>query len=87
MGGIKGIHSNVQPGPVLFIISGRDTMKRRCHETMTQTWRRRQLAVTELLRHAKIVTDPITLEYLNAQVVLRRARVEGDAQRARCQPA
>lgn len=62
-------------------------MKRLCHETMTQTWRRRQLAVTELLRHAKIVTDPITLEYLNAQVALRRERAQGDRQRARCQPA
>jgi hypothetical protein len=62
-------------------------MKRPCHERMTQTWRRRQLAVTELLRHAKIVTDPITLENLNAQVALRRARAEGDPQRARRQPA
>jgi hypothetical protein len=62
-------------------------MRRLCHNTTTQTWRRRQLAVTELLRHAKIVTDPITLEYLNAQVALRRARAEGDRQRARRQPA
>jgi hypothetical protein len=64
-------------------------MKRLCHEIATQTWRRRQLAVTELLRHAKIVTDPITLEYLNALVALRRARAraEGDRQRATCQPA
>ena len=61
-------------------------MKRLCHERMTQTWRRRQLAVTDLLRHAKIVTDPITLEYLNAQVALRRARADGDHQRARYQP-
>jgi hypothetical protein len=62
-------------------------MRRLCHNTTTQTWRRRQLAVTELLRHAKIVTDPITLEYLNAQVTLRRARAEGERQRARRQPA
>jgi hypothetical protein len=62
-------------------------MRSLCHNTTTQTWRRRQLAVTELLRHAKIVTDPITLEYLNAQVALRRARAEGDRQRARRQPA
>jgi hypothetical protein len=62
-------------------------MKRLCRETTTQRWRRRQLAVTELLRHAKIVTDPITLEYLNAQVALRRARAEGDRQRTRRQPA
>ena len=62
-------------------------MRSLCHNTTTQTWRRRQLAVTELLRHAKIVTDPITLEYLNAQVALRRARAEGHSRRARYQPA
>jgi hypothetical protein len=62
-------------------------MRRLCHDTTTQAWRRRQLAVTELLRHAKIVTDPITLEYLNAQVALRRARAEGARQPARWQPA
>jgi hypothetical protein len=62
-------------------------MRSLCHNTTTQTWRRRQLAVTELLRHAKIVTDPITMEYLNAQVALRRARAEGERQRARRQPA
>ncbi len=62
-------------------------MKRLCHEMMTETWRGRQLAVRDLLRHAKIVTDPITLEYLDAQVALRRARAEGDSQRARRQPA
>jgi hypothetical protein len=62
-------------------------MKRLCHEMMTQTWRRRQLAVTDLLRHAKIVTDPITLEYLKTQVALRRAGAEGDPQRARRYPA
>jgi hypothetical protein len=61
-------------------------MKRLCHETMTQTWRRRQLAVTELLRHAKIVTDPITLQYLNAQVALRKASPEAATQRASRQP-
>jgi len=62
-------------------------MKRRCHETMTQTWRRRHLAVTDLLRHAKIVTDPIRLEYLNAQVALRKASAEGDRQLAKRQTA
>jgi hypothetical protein len=61
-------------------------MKRLCHEMMTATWRRRQLAVTDLLRHAKIVTDPLTLEYLDAQVALRRARAEADSRGARRQP-
>jgi len=62
-------------------------MRRLGHDTSTRAWRRRQLAVTELLRHAKIVTDPIVLENLNAQVALRRARAEGDRQPARRQPA
>jgi hypothetical protein len=61
-------------------------MKRMCRETVTQTWRRRQLAMTELLRHAKIVTDPNKLEYLNARVAERKTRIEGDALRARRQP-
>jgi len=62
-------------------------MKGTCRKMMTQTWRGRQLAVTDLLRHAKIVTDPNTLEYLNAQVAPRRASAEGDRPRARCQSA
>jgi hypothetical protein len=48
-------------------------MNRICRETMTQTWRRRQLAISDLLRHAKIVTDPNTLKYLKAQAVKRDA--------------
>jgi hypothetical protein len=62
-------------------------MRRMCRETMTQTWRRRQLAMADLLRHAKIVTDPGKLEYLNAQVAKRKARTEGDHPHARRQPA
>jgi hypothetical protein len=52
-------------------------MRRMCHE-MTQGWGRRQLAVTALLRRAKVVTDPNKLEYLNAQVAKRKGRMEGD---------
>src|SRR5271155_2784988 len=70
-----------RPTPVLA--GGSYPMKRMCNEAMTQTWRKRQLAVTDLLRHAKIVTDPNTLEYLNAQVAPRRASAEGDRPRAR----
>ena len=51
-------------------------MNRMCHETMTQTWRRRQLAISDLLRHAKVVTDPRTLEHLNAQVAKRESAIE-----------
>lgn len=74
--------SSRQPGPVPG--GGGDTMKRKCHEILAQTWRRRQLAVTELLHHAKVVTDPNTLEHLNARVTRRRA--DGDSRRARRQP-
>jgi hypothetical protein len=61
-------------------------MKRMCRGTITQTWHRRQLAVMDLLRRAKIVTDPNKLEYLNARVAERKARTEGDLQRAGRQP-
>jgi hypothetical protein len=62
-------------------------MTRMCRETMMPTWRRRQLAISDLLRHAKIVTDPHTLEHLNAQVAKREAAVEGELLRARRQAA
>jgi hypothetical protein len=39
-----------------------------------------------LLRHAKIVTDPNRLEYLNAQVAKGKARTQGDLLRTRRQP-
>jgi hypothetical protein len=62
-------------------------MNRMCHKTATQTWRRRQLAISDLLRHAKIVTDPTTLAHLNAQVAKREAASEGELLRAEAQPA
>ena len=51
-------------------------MKQTCRE-MTSSLRRRQLAVTELLRHARIVTDPKTLAYLDAEVARRKEEAEG----------
>jgi len=51
-------------------------MKQTCRE-MTSSLRRRQLAVTELLRHARIVTDPKTLAYLDAEVARRKGGAEG----------
>jgi len=51
-------------------------MKQTCRE-MTSSLRRRQLAVTELLRHARIVTDPKTLAFLDAEVARRNAGAEG----------
>jgi hypothetical protein len=61
-------------------------MKRSCHNMATQTWGRRQLAVTALLHHAKVVTDPSRLEYLNAQVAKRKTRAEAALPRTRRQP-
>jgi hypothetical protein len=62
-------------------------MRRMCHEMTNQGWGRRQLAVTALLRRAKVVTDPNKLEYLYAQVARRKARIDGDLLRRRCHPA
>ena len=51
-------------------------MKQTCRE-MTSSLRRRQLAVTELLRHARIVTDPKMLAYLDAEVARRKGEAKG----------
>src|ERR1700674_2048522 len=50
-------------------------MKQTCRE-ITSSLGRRQLAVTELLRHARIVTDTKTLAYLDAEVARRNAGAE-----------
>ena len=62
-------------------------MRRMCRETMTQTWRRRQLAISDLLRHAKIVTDPNILQHLSAKAAKRNAATEGVLPRPGRQPA
>jgi hypothetical protein len=54
-------------------------MQRLCRKTTAPTWRRRQLAMTELLRHARVVTDPTKLKFLNAELARRKARTESDA--------
>jgi len=61
-------------------------MNRMCRETLPQSWRRRQLAISDLLRHAKIVTDPIRLEHLNAKIAKREPAIEGEPLRVRRQP-
>jgi hypothetical protein len=53
-------------------------MNRLCRKPMTQAWRRRQLAIWDLLRHAKIVTDPNILQHLNAKVAKRKAAIQGE---------
>ena len=63
--------------PPIFSGAGMlNLMKQTCRE-MTSSVRRRQLAVTELLRHARIVTDPKTLAYLDAEVAKRKGGAEG----------
>jgi hypothetical protein len=62
-------------------------MNRICRTTVTHTWRRRQLAISDLLRHAKIVTDPNTLQHLNAQVAKRDAAIKVELMRAGRKPA
>jgi hypothetical protein len=46
-------------------------MNRMCRKFLP-SWLRRQWDVAELLRHAKIVTDPETLAYLKAEAGKRR---------------
>jgi hypothetical protein len=62
-------------------------MNRMCRETVTQVWRRRELAISDLLHHAKVVTDPNILQHLNAKVEKRKAATQGEFRRARHQPA
>jgi hypothetical protein len=50
-----------------------------CRKTTAPIWRRRQLAMTELLRCARVVTDPKKLAGLNAKVARRKAATESDA--------
>jgi hypothetical protein len=57
-------------------------MQRMCHKVSTPAWRRRQLAVTEVLRHARVMRDPSKLAYLNAKVANRKAKTESDAPRS-----
>ena len=53
-------------------------MQRLCRKTTAPTWRRRQFAMTELLRRARVVTDPKQLARLNAKVATRKAGTESD---------
>lgn len=48
-------------------------MKTMCRDTATP-WRRQQVAVAQLLRHAIIVTDPHKLAQLNAQAAIHNQR-------------
>jgi hypothetical protein len=61
-------------------------MKSFCREPVMPSWRRRQLSITELLRQARIVTDPDRLARLNVEAANRKARMESEAAPAREEP-
>jgi hypothetical protein len=51
-------------------------MKRGCRKIAATTWRRRLLAMTELLHNASVVIDPNTLSRLKAEVARRKLSSE-----------
>jgi hypothetical protein len=57
-------------------------MKRLCRTIIRAASLRRQLAMAELLGHARIMADPAKLAYLQ-----RKAKAENDRSRARRHPA
>jgi hypothetical protein len=61
------------------------SMKRACRRIATTTWRRRQLAMTELLRNARVVTDPNKLARLKAEVARRKLGSESDTFTLKCE--
>ena len=61
-------------------------MKHRCRK-IRSVMRRRQVVVAELLRHARIVTDPEKLAGLNAEVARRKGNTESDRLNAKSEPA
>jgi hypothetical protein len=61
-------------------------MKHTCRK-MRSLMRRRQVIVAELLRHARIVTDPETLAGLDAEVARRKGNAESDRLNAKSEPA
>jgi hypothetical protein len=56
-------------------------MKRMCRHGRTPSWRRRQVSSADLLRHARIVTDPEELAYLKAEVERRRVNSKGNEEK------
>lgn len=61
-------------------------MRRLCRTTTTSIWRRRLLVMTELLRRARVVTDPKQLALLNAKVARRKAGPERAALAGKHEP-
>src|SRR5271154_3600626 len=61
-----------------------DVMKSVCRKIGSTAWRRRQLAMTELLRNARVVTDANKLARLKAQVARLEPGSEGDILHVNC---
>ena len=51
-------------------------MNRTCRKSLTSSWRRRQASIANLLRHARIVTDPKKLAYLKAEARKQNANAK-----------
>ena len=62
--------------------STEEYVKTMCRDTTT-SWRRQQVAVVQLLRHAIIVTDPHKLAHLNAEAAMYKSKAERDRQARR----
>ena len=60
-------------------------MQRLCRKTRAPIWRRRQWEMTELLRRARVVTDPQKLACLNAKVAMRKAGTESNSLVDKCE--
>jgi hypothetical protein len=56
-------------------------MKRICRIHVTSSQRKRELRSAEILRHARVITDPAKLAYLYAEVEKRNARERAAANR------
>jgi hypothetical protein len=50
----------------------RNEKREMCRQMLTSSLRRRQSAVTQLLRHATVVSDPQKMAALNAAVARRK---------------
>ncbi len=60
-------------------------MKRMCRRIGTTTWCRRQLAMSELLHNARVVTDPNTLARLKAEAARRELGSKNDTVHVKCE--
>src|SRR5271154_1161 len=84
----KGSNSNHPCQPPSRVKPERrdNSMKGKCRTTIRPTWRTREMAVTELLRHVTVVSDPVRLAYLKAEAAKNKGKNEGSPARVRRRP-